>query len=93
MGIAVSYMFIVTPSGTTLGEYSRPSGIETVSKLQQLLNASTSMKVTELGIKIEVSLQQPSNAWKSMSVTELGIKMEVKLLQSKNAFAPMEVTE
>ena len=50
------------------------------------------MRVTELGILMEVKALQPEKAYFPMLVTELGILMDVKELQSSKARSPMLVT-
>ena len=59
----------------------------------QLLNASSPILVTELGIVIEASEGQLYNILSSMIFTELGIVIEARGRQSQNALYPMLVTE
>ena len=51
------------------------------------------MRVTELGMVMEVREEQSSNAQFPMLVTELGRMMEVREEQPSNAPSPMLVTE
>lgn len=54
-------------------------GIVMEVRLEQFLKDESLMRVTDLGIVIEVIFVQPSKALFPMTVTELGMAIDVKL--------------
>ena len=63
-----------------------------VSKFLQEENTLPPIKVTLLGIEIDVRREQFSNALFPIEVTLLGIVIDVRVEQKENAELPIEVT-
>ena len=67
--------------------------ISMVIRLLHPENTSLPIKVTEIGMAIEVKLKQLENARSPIDVTEAGIFTEIKLKQLEKAEALIEVTD